>query len=93
MYEGLGTVLIEAQYSGLPCAVSAEIPKEAQITKKFKYIELNNINKWKNTILDFINNEVNERKKIILNDDFKKFDIKVASLELEKKYFNILEKK
>lgn len=31
IYEGLGIVLIEAQTSGLPCVISANLPKEADL--------------------------------------------------------------
>lgn len=92
LYEGLGTVLIEAQYSGLPCVVSNNIPKEAQITRRFEYLELKKINEWKNTIFRFINNSISEREKNTFLENYRKFDIKIATENLEKKYIKLLEK-
>lgn len=92
LYEGLGTVLIEAQYSGLPCVVSNNIPKEAQITRRFEYLELKKINEWKNTIFGFINNSISEREKNTFLENYRKFDIKIATENLEKKYIKLLEK-
>ena len=39
-WEGLGMVLIEAQYSGLTCLASDQVPLETKITKNISYLPL-----------------------------------------------------
>ena len=92
LYEGLGTVLIEAQYSGLPCVVSNKIPNETQITDTIKYLQLEKTSEWKENILYFINNKKVKRENNVLKDVAKQFDIKIAAKELEKKYIELLDK-
>ena len=85
LFEGLGIVLIEAQANGIQCFASTEVPKEADISNKIKYIELSKTpDFWANEILntnlrryqiDFqncrydINNTVKEIVKIYTNDN------------------------
>ena len=38
LWEGLGIVLLEAQYNGLPCIVSSVVPEEVNISNKSIYI-------------------------------------------------------
>ena len=40
VFEGLGIVAIEAQASGLPCIVSTEVPQDAKVTDRIKFIPL-----------------------------------------------------
>ena len=52
IFEGLGIVLIEAQANGLTCFASTEVPKEADISGRVKYISLNkNEEEWAKEIL------------------------------------------
>lgn len=44
--EALGIVLLEAQYNGLPCIVSENVPKEVDISGKIKYLLINSSNSW-----------------------------------------------
>lgn len=45
LYEGLGMVLVEAQFSGLRCVASNNVPKAASVGQ-CKFVSLNNINSW-----------------------------------------------
>lgn len=52
-FEGLGIVLIEAQANGLHCFASAHvIPEEAKVTDLLEFVDLYNINEWKEKILN-----------------------------------------
>lgn len=52
-FEGLGIVLIEAQANGLHCLASeGVIPNEAKVTNLLEFINLNNIENWKERILN-----------------------------------------
>ncbi len=50
IYEGLGIVNIEAQACGIPVIVSTGVPEEAKITDNFKFISLDDKQKWIDTI-------------------------------------------
>lgn len=53
LFEGLGIVLIEAQANGIQCFASTEVSKEADISNKIKYIELDKTPEfWANEILN-----------------------------------------
>ncbi len=49
-FEGFGLVAIEAQTSGLPCYISDTVPLDTKILDTAKYISINNINDWIETI-------------------------------------------
>lgn len=52
-YEGLGTVLIEAQAAGLPCVISDTIPPEVNVTDLITRVHLSDSAKqWANTLLE-----------------------------------------
>lgn len=56
LYEGLPTVGIEAQISGLPCFFSNSITQETKITNKTIFISLNDSpQKWAQTIYGNLN--------------------------------------
>ncbi len=64
LFEGLGIVLIEAQANGLKCFVSTEVPVEANIFNKLKYLKLSEgVNEWSREIMKEIptRNEVDIR--------------------------------
>ena len=54
LWEGLGIVLLEAQYNGLPCIVSSVVPEEVNISNKILYKQ-NNIILWCNNIPNLSN--------------------------------------
>ena len=84
LYEGLGMVAIEAQASGLPCVVSTEVPKIAQITDFFIFVDLkSNVKIWCKEIKKMLNvKRQNNSKKIISSG----YSIKSEVLNLEKFY-------
>ena len=45
LWEGLGIVLIEAQYNGLPCIVNKNIPKDARISSDIYFVD-ESVNQW-----------------------------------------------
>ncbi len=54
-WEGFGIVNLEAQASGLPCIVSNQVPKEADISGKVEFLPLNNPGVWVDHILRYRN--------------------------------------
>lgn len=40
LYEGLGIVAVQAQNSGLPCVVSDQVPREADVTDTLRFLSL-----------------------------------------------------
>lgn len=55
-FEGLGIVLIEAQFSGLKCIVSDNVPSEANISNSIVYLPISKSSKmWVKEILDLKN--------------------------------------
>lgn len=52
IFEGLPIVGIEAQASGLKCIFSDSITKESNITNNVDFINIENVNKWKNRIIE-----------------------------------------
>lgn len=74
VFEGLGIVAIEAQASGLPCIVSTEVPQDAKVTDRIKFIPLSlSAEEWAKEVLacDSLQNsdrlEVNQK---LLNSNF-----------------------
>lgn len=63
-FEGLGIVLIEAQFSGLKCLVSKQIPNEANISNTLEYIEIEKEKEWAQKIIKYTNNII-ERENIV----------------------------
>ena len=52
LWEGLGIVLLEAQYNGLPCVVSDVVPKEAEISNGINRMNLNtSVQEWAKALI------------------------------------------
>lgn len=84
LYEGLGMVAVEAQVSGLPCLVSREVPEVIKISENIKFLENNNIELWKNEIIDV--EEKTRRNTDEINDEI--YDINKTKKKLEQVYLN-----
>lgn len=88
-YEGLGIVLIEAQYNGLTCLTSVNIPDEAIISDSFYKKELI-YSEWENFILNRIEED---NRNIILNSNAQKYNIINSCTTLLNIYNNCLNNK
>lgn len=90
-YEGLGMVLIEAQYCGLKCVVSDIIPKEAFVSDNIESVDLSDdIEKWVNTIIaqeEKCNS--NNRHEFLESNSFKSYSIEETSKFLENFYLKV----
>ena len=85
LYEGLGLVLIEAQCSDLICLASDEVPTEAKIKDKLSFLPLElGAEIWCQRIL--FNSDNYSRKPAIKQIKNKRYDIKLESNHLIKKY-------
>lgn len=81
LYEGLPTVAIEAQLSGLPCIISDNVTTEVKISNDVEFINLDE-KKWEEKII-----EINYEKERKVNlDDFKDYNIKFESEKLQNIY-------
>ena len=88
LYEGLPVVGIEAQTSGLPCLFSNTITEEIKLTDNCRFIELNDIKLWVNSIEDMRKNYKRKNQAEIIKQ--KGYDIKTESKKLENYYKQII---
>lgn len=87
IFEGLGIVLIEAQFSNLPCVVSSAVPDESKISSNFYKISLEKKPiEWAKIIL---NCSLADRNNNYIQDIDMGYDIRTEVKELEKLYTNI----
>lgn len=62
-FEGLPISMIEAQSAGLPCVVSNQITREADLTGKVEYLDLE-VKKWAETIKKLAGIEENRARMV-----------------------------
>ena len=86
LFEGLPLVLVEAQVNGLDCLVSDNVSKEANITEKLKYESLDNINNWKNIILEKYKNRIDRKNDCIDDFEIARYNIRNIINQIEKIY-------
>lgn len=79
LFEGLGMVVIEAQYNGLQCIVSNNIPLDTKISNNIKFIDLQE-ELW----VDSLNN-ITDHREVISNNGY--------NIQEEAKRLTILYKK
>ncbi len=85
LYEGLGMVIIEAQCSNLPCAVSAEIPRSVKINNNISFIDLNGDSiLWSKKVQEILYKPDNNRQNV--QEKISEYDIKKEARVLQKKY-------
>ena len=73
LWEGLGIVLLEAQYSGLPCVVSDVVPREVDVSSNIVYLQMQK-NLWIESLFEMSENTI--RKMELPQSD--KYDINVT---------------
>ncbi len=87
--EGLGMVLIEAQYNGIECIASkGVIPKEVVISKSIRFCDLNNINSWVLKLKELYTDKVRKVNSVTSDD----YDISKEVLKLEDIYIKLGDK-
>lgn len=83
LYEGLGIALIEAQYNGLHCISSSNVPKKTEITQNIKYVDLKDNEIW-NDIINKYSKQLNlkSRRYVKINDSCFNIESEVSNLEI-----------
>lgn len=84
-WEGLGMVAIEAQYAGLPCLLSKNVPYEAKISDSVEFLPLS-AEEWARKIMEEKNIKYDRTNLKIYNS----YDIKDCAQNLEHEYQELL---
>lgn len=83
-YEGLGIVNIEAQAAGLPCIISDNVPKEAQVSKNVVFLPIDECrSEWADQI---INTTISSREEVVQEVWAHGFDIRESAIKLQQFY-------
>ncbi len=87
-HEGLGLVLVEAQASGLPCLASDQVPQEAKVTERLRYLSTQSPEPWVEAILttDFSYDRRKGREAVTASGH----DVKASARRLEAIYDELL---
>lgn len=90
-FEGMPVCALEAQASGLPCILSDSITQEVKALDTTEFFSLSKSKEaWAEKILEVKRSD--NREEGVKKIERAGFDIKSVSLQLEKKYMEILEK-
>lgn len=83
LYEGMPLSVVEAQVSGLPCFISSNITKMAQVSNLVNYLDIKDVSVWGDIIKSQYDTNKSDRSKVVLDN---KFDVKITA----KKYIEII---
>ena len=83
-FEGLPVVGIEVQANGLPCLFSKNITEELKINENVSFLDIDNIEAWKDCILKIKKDEMN-RIQVIKNIE-ENYNILNESKKIEQIY-------
>lgn len=84
-WEGLGMVAIEAQYAGLPCLLSTNVPSAAKISNSVTFLSLD-AETWAKEIIKEKRTKLNRIKVDIYNS----YSIKDCAKDLEREYQRLI---
>lgn len=89
LWEGLSVSAIEAQASGLPLILSAQVSKLTKVTPNVSFLSLDNLNQWIKKINEF----KDEFKRTDESEFIRKagYDMNSSAKEIKKIYLNILQ--
>lgn len=86
--EGVSLSLLEAQASGLPCVISANISKESVISNKCDITSIDDASETARLLRKALSRRLENRNNVLLD---KQYDLKRTSAELYCYYYNHLE--
>lgn len=94
LYEGLPTVIIEGQISGLPCIVSDKVTKECAITDLVKFLPIDGSPKvWADEIQNInLPNRLKDKERVLKMVNEAGYNIVDAAARLKKLFFEMVEK-
>lgn len=86
LYEGFPVTLIEAQATALPCLISDQVTKEANLIASSKFLPINQGTEiWKETIYELIQKNV-KREQVSIEKIIKNFEVENIVKKMERLY-------